>query len=530
LHFEVRDTGIGIPSDRLSAVFEPFVQADGSTTRKYGGTGLGLTISSHLVEMMGGRIWVESEVGKGSTFHFTTCLEVQEETHTLVPDEVLEQLHGRSVLVVDDNATSRRVLEEWLCQLRLSPTVVADVDAALAAWTTIAEQGKPLALALIDGSLSDGAGFVFAEQLAKAGIPAEHIIMLLSASDQKGDVARCRQAGLPGYALKPLKQSDLRNAVLRALKLPTYDSDSSAADLPVEDLTETPMRRLHVLLVDDNVFNQKVGVLKLEKVGHTVQVASSGSEALAAFATGQFDVILMDMQMPDMDGAEVTARLRAREREVGGHVPVIALTAHAMKGDRERCLAAGMDGYVTKPIQDRELRRALREVLPMAPVAPSSLGHEPPASMKSMPSPTAEVPAMPSGSPRDEQQESSTTARRLAPPTLFDTHVVLARVGGNLKTLRELAGVFCEDSQRLSAEIRESLQTHNVNKLRQAAHTLKGMVRFFAANRAVEAALRLEALQPDGDWASGEATLATLDEEIDRLRTVLAELCEEAAT
>jgi PAS domain S-box-containing protein len=506
LHFAVRDTGIGIPPDKLRAVFEPFVQADGSTTRKYGGTGLGLTICTRLVEMMGGRIWVESEVGKGSTFHFTTRLGLRPDTVASTAIPGLHHLKGLRMLVVDDHATSRRLLEEWLLQMGLKPTVVSSGEDALAALAQTRGAHKHFSLALIDSSVSDDGGFVVAERLVQQGMPARCMVMLLSTSDQQQGVARCRQAGIPVHTLKPLKQSDLLKAILQALEMPVAQLDEPDPD--VEDAqaveAETPVRRLRLLLVDDNVFNQKVGALKLEKEGHTVQLAGSGREALAAIEKGSFDVVLMDMQMPDMDGAEVTALIRERERETGGHLPIIALTAHAMKGDREVCLAAGMDGYVTKPIQDRELRQALLDVLPAA---------------------ADSAPVSPSGKLARGEGRSAAPA----PATIFDKTVVLARVGGNLKTLRELAGVFQEDCTRLMAEIEEAVRTHDTRKLRPAAHTLRGMVGFFAAAGAMEATVKLETLGPDGDWSCGEAAFATLVEEIDGIQTVLAALCEEKA-
>jgi CheY-like chemotaxis protein len=449
---------------------------------------------------------------------------VRQEPLVALPAEVLNCLQGLRPLVVDDNATSRRLLAGWLRQLGMNPMTAAGADEALATLATAREEGMPFALALIDGTLAGGGdGFALAGRLASQGIPAGQTVMLLSAPDQQGEVARCRRAGMPVYALKPLKESDLRKAVLRALEVRVDladDSDSDTLDEQGAAAAGAPQHRLRILLVDDNVFNQKVGVLKLEKDGHTVQVAGSGREALAAVDGGRFDVILMDMQMPDMDGAEVTALIREREREVGGRVPVIALTAHAMKGDRERCLAAGMDGYVTKPVQDRELRQALRDVLPADPIAPSSFSRDPGGSAGSAP---------PSGSRLNGGGDSAPTTHRQAPATLFDTAVVLARVGGNMKTLRDLAVVFNEDSERLAAEIGAAVRARDVRKLRPAAHTLRGMVGFFAATGAVEATVKLETLEPDGDWSCGEAAFATLGEEIGRIRAVLADLCEETA-
>jgi PAS domain S-box-containing protein len=489
LHFTVRDTGIGIPADMVQSIFDPFVQADGSTTRQYGGTGLGLAISAHLVGLMGGRIWVESEVGRGSTFHFTARLELQpaganSAQLTKGAESNAGALEGRPVLVVDDNATCRSVLGETLQRLGLRPRVLESGEAALVELARARDAGQHYPLALLDASLPEMEGFALAQQ-ARPYLPSADALVVLLTSDRRGDVARCRKLGSSVSLMKPLKHSDLLNGLLRALRA-RGASEAEAADAaghPVR--ADAPaMPRLRVLLVDDNVFNQKVGVLKLEKDGHRVRVAGSGREALEAFEDGPFDIVLMDLQMPDMDGAEATARIREREKRRGGRVPVIALTAHAMKGDRERCLAAGMDGYVTKPIQDHELREALRAV----------------------------VPALATG--------------EAAPPApAFDTTAVLARVGGNLQMLRDLAGVFREDNARLLGEIRAALQARDVPPLRAAAHTLRGMVGFFDAAAAVEATVKLETLPPDGDWAGAEGVLGGLAEEVGQLEAVLDTLC-----
>jgi PAS domain S-box-containing protein len=349
LQFAVRDTGIGIPEDKLRAIFEPFVQADGSTMRKYGGTGLGLSICLHLVELMGGRIWVESAVAKGSTFHFTA-------------------------------------------RFGLGPEAVE-----------------------VDG---------------------------------------------PAPALLPAR----------------------------------PEQRLRILLVDDNAFNQKVATVKLEKEGHRVCAASSGREALALLDQQAFDLVLMDMQMPDMDGLEATRRIRQREGGTGRYLPVLAMTAHAMEGVRERCLAGGMDGYVSKPIRDRELWEAINAVLP-AQVAPWS----------------------------DVQPACCHEEPDIA--DVLDRDSALARVGGNLELLRQLARVFREDCGRLVPEVREALQAGDAPRLRDAAHTLKGMVGFFAASAATTAARRLEELGEAGTMAGADETLTTLVREIERVQEVLAAVC-----
>jgi PAS domain S-box-containing protein len=357
LHFSVRDTGIGIPQEKLARIFEPFEQAESSTTRRYGGTGLGLAISAHLVELMGGRIWVESEVSKGTAFHFTAQLRA-----ALAPSEasvVLPvRLEGLRVLVVDDNDTNRRILEEVLAGWKMEPTSCASAREALVELMRAAVSGEPYALALLDVHMPEVDGFTLAAQVQQTPALAGTTLVMLPSAGQPEDVARCRDLGVAAYLLKPVKQSDLLATLLTAL--------DAARRLP-RGIAEAPTdrgghRSLRVLLAEDNVINQKLAVRLLEKAGHTARVVSNGREALAALECESFDLILMDVQMPEMDGLEATAVIR--QREAGGRrTPIIAMTAHAMKGDRERFLSAGMDGYVAKPIQPKDLLDAIEAAL-----------------------------------------------------------------------------------------------------------------------------------------------------------------------
>jgi PAS domain S-box-containing protein len=349
LHFSVSDTGIGVPPEKQQAIFEPFIQADGSMTRKYGGTGLGLAISSSLVALLGGRIWLESEAGKGSTFHFTARFGLQKvATARTTPRETIN-LQAMPVLVVDDNAVNRRILDAMLKHWLMKPTLTEGGQAGLAAMRENKKAGKAFPLVLLDAQMPDMDGFAVAEEIKKDPELAGATIMMLTSAGRRGDGALCREMGIAAYMVKPLRQSELLEAILAALGKP-----SSGADRPQvitrHSLRET-RRKLHILLAEDNPINQKLTVRLIEKRDHTIVVASNGREALAALEEQSFDLVLMDVQMPEMDGFEATAAIRDREKTTGQHLPIIAMTAHAMKGDRERCLAAGMDAYVSKPIQ-----------------------------------------------------------------------------------------------------------------------------------------------------------------------------------
>ena len=345
LHFSVTDTGPGIPRDKHQAIFEAFSQADGSTTRRFGGTGLGLTIASNLVQLMRGRMWVDSESGRGSTFNFVIEFPLAD----LPPAEADEPLLvDLPVLIVDDNAVNRRVLQEQLTRWKMRPTAVDGGQAALAALSDAARAARPYRLILLDANMPDLDGFAVAKEIRGRSELAIATIMMLSSSGQLGDAARCRELGLAAHLTKPVGQADLLRAIRGALGAARAMTAGVTADSP-------PTRPLRVLLAEDNPVNERVAVGLLTNRGHRVSVAHDGREALDAFDRETFDAILMDIQMPTMGGLEATSAIRALERQRGGgRIRIIALTAHAMKRDRERCLAAGMDAYLSKPI-DRKL-------------------------------------------------------------------------------------------------------------------------------------------------------------------------------
>jgi signal transduction histidine kinase/CheY-like chemotaxis protein len=374
LHFTVSDTGIGIPADKCEAIFAPFTQADSSTTRKYGGTGLGLTISNRLVAMMGGAIWVESELGKGSQFQFTAHLAASNGKEIKVGAPApAEMLRGVKVLVVDDNRTHRRILEGMLKHWEMMPVTVESGELALAQSSEAREAGAPYRLILTDMHMPKMDGFALVEQIRRKPELSTATIMMLTSAGHQGDAARCKELGVSAYLLKPIRQSELREAIARVL-----GANKPEGVIPLvtryslQDARE-PGSSLMVLLAEDNAVNQRLVVRLLEKRGHRVAVAENGLEALAALKKEDFDLVLMDVQMPEMDGMEATAAIRKEEKRTGEHLAVIALTAHAMKGDREKCLAAGMDGYLTKPIRPQELDDALEACVKNRQVKMSAL-------------------------------------------------------------------------------------------------------------------------------------------------------------
>ncbi len=361
LEFRVRDTGIGIPAEKLHKIFEEFEQVDKSTTRQYGGTGLGLTIASRLVGLMGGQLAVESELGRGSTFHFQAAVGLPAEP---VPPRAAERtpLQGVAVLVVDDNATNRRIFERMLTNWGMRPTVVASGPEAIEQWRQARDAGQAYPLLLSDVHMPGMDGFTLTQhlkdELACCGTQA----ILLSSGSYPDDSVRCRELGVAAYLTKPIRQSELLDSLLSLLggSAATGSRESEKAPAAGAELA-APARRLRVLLAEDSPTNQKLVINLLERWGHQATVAQNGREAVAACAAGSFDLVLMDVEMPHMDGYEATAAIRAREQHGDRHLPIIAMTAHAMQGDRERCLNAGMDGYLPKPIRKQQLQEVLQQ-------------------------------------------------------------------------------------------------------------------------------------------------------------------------
>lgn len=356
--FTVRDTGIGIAEDQLASIFESFSQADVSTTREFGGTGLGLAISSQLAERMGGRMWVDSELGVGTRFHFIVRLGVPEhaeESTALIGDAELAEMPA---LIVDDNATNRRILADILQNWGLRPVTADGADAALAALESAAELGAPYRLVLLDGRMPGVDGFQLAEMIMQDERYDDAELMMLTSAGQPGDATKCRELGISSYLTKPVPQTDLYDAIQAILGAPA----ASRVDLVTQHSLREARRALRVLLAEDNPVNVKLATRLLEKRGHTVVVANNGQEALdEMLSSGPFDVVLMDVQMPVMDGFEATAAIRSAEEGSNQRLRIIGVTAHAMEGDMERCIDAGMDGYLSKPFVAKDLFALIEE-------------------------------------------------------------------------------------------------------------------------------------------------------------------------
>jgi two-component system, sensor histidine kinase and response regulator len=454
LRFSVTDTGIGIPREKHSTIFEAFSQADGSTTRRFGGTGLGLTISSTLVRLMGGRIWVDSEPGHGSTFQFTSTFSVAD-----LPSRSYDPiLVGLPVLIVDDNDVNRRIFNEILTRWRMKPVAVESGAAALAALADASRRGMPFSLVLLDANMPEMDGFTVAEQMASQPDLGGATIMMLTSSGQFGDSTRCRELGISAYLTKPIRQADLYVAMCDTLlaHAPRRDEQRAAA----EAIDQQPSQRARILLAEDNLVNQRVAVGLLTRRGHVVDVANNGVEALAALEKTNYDVVLMDIQMPEMGGIEATLAIREREAADGRHTRIVAMTAHAMAGDRERYLASGMDGYLSKPIDQRTLYAAV------------------------------EMPLATAGRTRPEPR-----ATAAVPPIVWDE---LRRRLGDDDLVGEIVVLFLADLPARLAAIKAAVETRDSKALRIAAHALKGSAANMSAMPASECASALELMAARG--------------------------------
>ncbi len=489
LRMSVTDTGIGIPQDKLHDIFSAFTQADASTTRRYGGTGLGLTISAQLAELMGGRLQVESVVGTGSCFHFTARFALDREPGPAVP-QAADSLQGLRVLVVDDNASARSVLAEVLASWQMQVVVADGASAALAMLRDAAAGLSPISLVLTDALMPGVDGFMLAAQIARDRRLAATKVILLSSTGVARPRSRSRRPRIAGHLTKPVKQSELLDAVLSAVAPPGRPGplrnaqDASLAAIP----SVGPLR---VLLAEDNAANQRLVLALLEQRGHHVVVVESGRQAVERSAAQPFDVIVMDVQMPEMSGLEATAAIRAKEQETGARrVPILALTAHAMSGDRERFLAAGMDAYLSKPIRFEELYRMIDRLC----------------------------------APSDKSDRHRTETPASSPTLTVNRASLLAAFGGRAALLADVANVFLVDAPRMRERLQTAVRAGDAPQVAAAAHAIKGAVGLFSRGEAYESAKHLEQVARAGDLSPAAALCADVERDVSGLMEELRAL------
>jgi two-component system sensor histidine kinase/response regulator len=483
LNFSVSDTGVGIAEDKQSLIFEAFTQADNSMSRTFGGTGLGLTISKQLIELMGGKIWVESKEGLGSTFHFTAQFvlnpAVQQPTRSRGSN-----LKGVPVLIVDDNGTNRFILSSYVKRWGMEPTCASNGREALELLETAARARKLFPLMLLDAMMPQIDGFQLAAQIKANRSLKKTIIVMLSSAGQVDAPERCRQAGISLYLTKPVKQSELLDAIMSALG---DDSRwSRRAEITQFASEFKPSRPLRILLAEDHPVNQRLATRILEKWGHEIVVAANGIRAIEEFQRTTFDLILMDVQMPDMGGLEATQRIREFEKSRGTHIPIVAMTAHAIKGDREQCLEAGMDDYVSKPIDPKALFEAIEAISAKQAAASSS-----------------------------RSQKSAST---------LDRQGLLNRVNGDHELLREIATLFAEDTPVMLAQIKQAIRSRNAAEIERSGHRLKGALKNLGAKTAADLAFELECQGRERQLDGVDKIFGKLEQEIPRLHAELEAL------
>jgi signal transduction histidine kinase/CheY-like chemotaxis protein len=493
LHFSVADTGIGVAKDKQNTIFEAFRQADNSTTRVYGGSGLGLAISAQLVGMMGGRLWVESELGRGSTFHFTATFTLAKDSAVRPAVRSLLNLTDLPVLVVDDNATNRCILHDILVHWHMKPVVNESGPQALSTLQRARDTGNPYPLLIIDRHMPEMDGFAVVERIRSTPQFAEATIMMLSSSGKQEDIQRCKELGIAAYLTKPVQQSALLNAIVTAMDGPSATTMVKTPIAPADWQKHGPP--LRALLADDNAVNQKLALRLLEKKQFVVETASTGLSVLAALENRVFDVLLMDVQMPEMDGFEATAAIREKEKSTGKHLPIIAVTAHALKGDRERCLAAGMDGYISKPIHAKNLFAEIGRLVPNN--------------------------AAPQGPEPNLPAESD---------VLVNETSLRNRVDNDEQLLRELIELFREECPGLLRQIDEAITAEDPRALEMTAHAFKGAIGTFAGKPSFEAALKLETMGRQGEISGASAAYKELEFEIARLQSALSAISEKEAS
>jgi len=486
IRFGVSDTGIGVPQDRMDRLFQSFSQVDSSTTRKFGGTGLGLTISKQLAEMMGGQIGVESEEGKGSAFWFTAVLEKQPEgkqERIVVPEDI----RGKRILIVDESATNRYVLRE---QLKLWECRYGEASSGMQALESLrraVDSEDPYEIAIIDMQMPETDAEILGQKIKQDSDLKNTILVLMASKGRRGDTKRFEEIGFAAYLSKPIKQSQIYGCLATVIGMQKEPAKDQVASIVTRhSIAEDKKHRVRILLAEDNIINQKVAIGILGKLGYSADAVANGKEAVEALALIPYDIVLMDCQMPEMDGYETTGKIRKPESKVLDHkIPVIAMTAHAMKGDREKCLKAGMDDYISKPIKPQELSDMLEKWVVK----------------------------------QDSTLQEEATVSDIKPvQDIFDRAALLDRLMGDEKLANEILGEFIEDVPRKFTALKEALDKSDTPSVQREAHTLKGAAANVGALALQEVVNQIEVAGEAGDMAKASSLAAQLDKQFEVLK------------
>ncbi|MCA9624973.1 MAG: response regulator, partial [Myxococcales bacterium] len=491
IRFTVSDTGIGIPEERQRDIFEAFTQVDGSTTRRFAGTGLGLTITSRLVEAMGGTINLSSQVGHGTTFVVELPLEAAEDVERVSADP-RPSLFATKVMVVDDSEVSRKVLARYLEEWGIASTLMESGIDALAALRGIEQDGRELPVILCDARMPGMDGFSLLERMRAELSSDARVVMMLTTDEQTTGSARARQLGVVDYVIKPVRPGALLRA-LGAAASGIHDEEAPTSGGRVS----RPMRSaLKLLVAEDNAINATLLRRLLERQGHDVTVVTDGKAALDIIGQQSFDLALIDMQMPELGGLEVAWLVREEERKRGGYLPMIAVTAHVMKGTRESCLQAGFDAYMSKPVRPEELAEAIDGLVP------------------------ATYMATPATSGKRSRRRSYVTSD-IAAQDSFDRQKLLTYTGHDLDLAREIVGMFLDEYPGWVEKMKQAIEAGQPAELQRVAHMLKGAVSNYGTETTSDLALILERMGRDADMVNAPVALRELEESLSRIQPAL---------
>jgi CheY-like chemotaxis protein len=488
LHISVKDTGIGILKEEQAGIFKAFKQLDAGPSHRHGGTGLGLAVTGQLVRLMGGRIWVESEPGNGSTFHFTTRFSGLQDNQETVKEMLTPGLQDIKTLIVDDNTTSRNIITEMLEGWKMSAITAAGIDEAKQILTKAEENEHPVEVILIDSSLPDKEGFELTRWINGRSQLDSKVIMMLTFTDLRAN-AYFKNLGLTTTIMKPVRPSDLQAAIMFALEIekPGLKSEDDA-------LPRKANQPLKILVAEDTPFNQKFILRLLGRWGHQTVMVENGLQVLEALDAETFDLVIMDVRMPEMDGYEASRKIRESEKTNGGHIPIIAITAHAVKGDRERCLEAGMDEYVSKPISSDKLFEIIETLA--AGKSPDMAG-------------------------TDNKADTLNS---------FDKQTLIDAFDHDWGFFKEVVDLFVSDYPRMMVDIRQAFETGDTDALIRTAHSLKGMLSLFNAQAAAQKTIKLQELGKQGEFSEIENEIEALSGELSMLKSTLQDLVAERAS
>lgn len=511
LHFSVRDTGMGIPKEKQQLIFQAFNQVDASTTRQFGGTGLGLTISSQLVQLMRGKMWLNSQPDKGTTFHFTATFEIATR-RSKDPKPDLTPLDNMPVLIVESNQTNRSIYEEIFHGWEMVPTLAEQGEAALTEMKKAADEGHPFPLVFLEERLPEMDGYELAGKIKADPQLADCAIVMFSSGMDSHGFEKCKETGIERQLINPVSSSEILKVLLSIIQPKGQPRSGAATEGPPDSVNGETKTKLEILLAEDGIVNQKVAMGLLKE--HQLTIANNGKEALEILAEKDFDIILMDVQMPEMDGFETTRQIRQLELQSGNHTPIVAMTASAMEGDRERCLAAGMDSYISKPINPEQLQSTISQIVESVQREQRKISLKSTTSLRPVFLKTLREKQLESTSVSDLQLSEMSNS-------MIDLKVVAEQFPGGQEDIMEVAKIMLEQCEPMLEEIKTGLEMQDAKQVQRGAHTLKGAASVFGIKTVTEQAMRLEKHAQQLNLESAEQEYPQLVEVVGQMQIAL---------